>query len=415
MSQPGSGQLLTTEQSLEKQFRAGYARWVEDARKRLGADAAAAAPRVVSKAFHMAWTDRQRLHSQDELDAFLGANIQHGSARELSRRASAARMAHGAGHKEVHDQAEMTVDQAWEGLKRTLAGGSAQEAHRQRASTARHEAAEHMAALGHKKFNWKPLAIIGGIGLVAALGGVWWVESAGEDRAVLHALAAQDVRNYETSFGQQVRVTLDDSTVALLGPESKLTVPRMFGVELRAVRVEGVVNFDVRRSGEMVFDVRAGEAAIFTPGPANFTVRRFRDEPAAIINAKRGALDVRGGSVTRQVAEGMSLQVPDSGDMSVPATELVSEATSWVDGTVTIQGRTLKDALPLMKRWFGIEVRVPDTTLLTRSVFISAPMGSQRTAISSVEQSGGLRFDYVGQNMVFTDTPASRGARRRPR
>src|SRR2546421_7089306 len=110
------GQLITDEKSLEKIFRAHYDKWVADAQRRLGPDAASAAPRVVSKAFHLAWQDRKRFTSLDELEAFLGANIQHGSARELSRRAGLHRMdTHGAGpSKEHHDVAKMGVDEAWD-------------------------------------------------------------------------------------------------------------------------------------------------------------------------------------------------------------------------------------------------------------------------------------------------------------
>src|SRR5689334_10407898 len=111
-----SNQLITSEQVLEKLFRAGYSRWVEDAKKRLGAEAASSAPRVVSKVFHLAWTDRARFHTQDELDAFLGANIQHQSARELSRKASAQHLAHKADDHKDHGK-EMTMDEAWDRLK----------------------------------------------------------------------------------------------------------------------------------------------------------------------------------------------------------------------------------------------------------------------------------------------------------
>ena len=58
------GQLITDQQALERLFRANYAKWVADAKRRLG-DAAPAAPRVVSKAFHLAWQDRQRFRNPD--------------------------------------------------------------------------------------------------------------------------------------------------------------------------------------------------------------------------------------------------------------------------------------------------------------------------------------------------------------
>ena len=56
------GQLITDQQALERLFRANYLKWVADAKRRLG-DSSANAPRVVSKAFHLAWQDRKRFHT----------------------------------------------------------------------------------------------------------------------------------------------------------------------------------------------------------------------------------------------------------------------------------------------------------------------------------------------------------------
>src|SRR5687767_13848159 len=148
-----SGQIITDEKTLERLFRAHYAKWIADAKNRLGAEASPSAPRVVSKAFHLAWQDRKRFHSQEELDAFLGAQIHHGATREVSRRAGLHRMDHHeglGGAKTKHDTHEMSVDEAWDRLQHTLQGG-APEAYRARASSARHEAAEHMKGLGQER------------------------------------------------------------------------------------------------------------------------------------------------------------------------------------------------------------------------------------------------------------------------
>jgi hypothetical protein len=40
-------------------------------------------------------------------------------------------------------------------------------------------------------------------------------------------------------------------------------------------------------------------------------------------------------------------------------------------------------------------------------------MGSRNQVIANIEQSGGLRFGYVGDNMVFQDTLPRRAAPRR--
>lgn len=403
-----TGQLITDEKTLERLFREHYSRLVADAKRRLG-DAAVAAPRVVSKAFHLAWNDRKRFHSVEELDAFLGANIQHGAARELSRIAGLHRIdAHGAAHKEAkHDVAEMSVDEAWERLQHTLQGG-APEAYRARVSTARHEAAEHVAALG-KTRSWKKPIIIGSALFAVTLVAVWYVQKAGESRAVDHALAAVDARAYETGAGQQANVTLDDGTVVRLGPESKLTVPKRFGMPggYRAVKIDGTANFEVTRPLQQPFEVRNGGVAIIANG-TEFTVRRYRDDARLILHVREGTVDLRVGKETRSVAKGMSFAVDSTGAFSVPSTDQLDEARTWVDGSVTIPGQTLRYVLPQLKRWYGLNVKVQNTLLLDRKVFVRAAMDSPKEAIASVEQSGGLKFTYIGENMAFEDTTPSK-------
>jgi len=407
------GQLITDQQVLERLFRANYTKWVADAKRRLGDAGSSAAPRVVSKAFHLAWQDRKRFHSQEELDAFLGANIQHGAARELSRIAGLHRMdAHGAGPAGAkhHDTHEMSVDEAWDRLQHTLQGG-APEAYRARASTARHEAAEHVAQLG-KERNLKPFILIGVVGLVLASGAIWWINKAGESRAVDRALAAADVRSYETSYGQQLNVGLDDGTQVRLGPQSKLTVPKRFGMTggYRAVRIDGTANFNVTKpSTTQPFEVRNGPIVVSATG-TEFTVRKFAEDSALIVSVRDGTVGIRVGDATRSVAKGTALAVTSAGQMSVPATEPLDEARTWVDGNVTIVGRKLRYVLPQLKRWYGLDIHVEDQALLGRQVFLSAPFDSKSAAIQSIEKSGGLKFTYIGDNMAFVDTASKPGA-----
>jgi ferric-dicitrate binding protein FerR (iron transport regulator) len=402
------GQVITDEKTLERLFREKYPRLLADAKGRLG-DASGSAPRVVSKAFHLAWVEKKRFHSMEELDAFLAANIQHGAARELSRIAGLHRMdAHGAGHKEAkHEHAEMSVDEAWDRLQHTLQGG-APEAYRVRASTARHEAAEHVAALG-KERNWGPFIAVGAVALVVAIGGIWYINKLGESRAIDRALAAADARGYETGAGQQADITLDDGTVVRLGPESKVTVPKRFGMSggLRAVKIDGTANFNVTRTLKQPFEVRNGQVAVIARG-TEFIVRRYRTDQNLIVHVRDGAVDLRLGEEVRSVTKGMSYAVTSAGAMRVPTAEELDEAKTWAEGNVTIVGHTLRYVLPQLKRWYGLDIHVSDPKLLDRKVFVRAAVNSPKEAIASVEQSGGLKFTYVGENMVFQDTVPSK-------
>ena len=417
-----AGQLIPNEDALERLFRAHYGELLVEAKGKLeGAETAA--PRVVSKAFHLAWNDRSKFSSQTELMAFLRSSVQHGAARELSRRAGLHRADHaisGSTHEtEVqhehhhHDPVEMGIDEAWDRLKHTLAGGTP-EAYRKRASAARHEAAEHMKELG-KERNWTNL-IIGGIvalAIIAALG--WYIDREGEGRRIASALAQPDARVYESPTGQtNIRVTLDDGTIVRIGPQTKVTIPKMFGPNQRALKVDGSAGIQVVQQMEKPFRVHVGDAIVLVNG-TTLAVRRYADDSAAIIVVKEGTVDVLVGEQVRTVGAGKALKVADGGAMSDPSQAEVEETASWPDGRIIVSGRPLRYMLPRLKRFYGLDIKVLDNRLLERVVFLSAPLNSPREAITSVEQSGGLKFSYVGENMTFTDTVGTAAPARRRR
>ena len=309
----------------------------------------------------------------------------------------------------------MGIDEAWDRLKHTLQGG-APEAYRKRASAARHEAAEHMKDLA-KERSWKGLIIGGIVALLVFAAIFWYMDRASEGRRIMSALAQPDGRAYESPAGQtNIRVTLDDGTIVRVGPETKLTVPRMFGPNLRAVKVEGTASFNVVQQLEKPFRVQVGKAMVLARGTA-FAVRHYRADSVAIIAVKEGTVDVLVDEEPRPVAAGKAVKVTDGGTVSDAGQPEIEETASWADGRVIISGRDLRYILPRMKRFYGLDIKVLDNRLLDRQVFLSAALNSPREAISSVEQSGGLKFSYVGDNMTFTDTVGTaapgRGARRR--
>src|SRR6185503_592524 len=85
---------LTDENALKRTFDAEFPSALANARSQLG-DATALAPRVVETAFVNAWNHRATLKTQDDVKNMLSEEVKHGSARALSRRASASRFAGG--------------------------------------------------------------------------------------------------------------------------------------------------------------------------------------------------------------------------------------------------------------------------------------------------------------------------------
>jgi ferric-dicitrate binding protein FerR (iron transport regulator) len=108
------------------------------------------------------------------------------------------------------------------------------------------------------------------------------------------------------------------------------------------------------------------------------------------------------------VPAGQSLFI--SGSTLRPATTDERDAAdAWRNGTLAVTNRPLREVLPQLRRWYGLDIHAEQPAFLERPVSFRASLDSSRQAIRGVEQSTGLEFGYMGPNMVFR-TPAAKKA-----
>ena len=407
---PEPGTPLNDPQALESYFRTHFSDLATEAKSQL-ADAASSAPKVVEGAFRHAWEERQRFQTPQDLEAFLHDEVRHGAAREKSRRASLHHFdSHGGSSHPTaaHGAGAVDVDQSWNHLARTLHftpdvdSGAAQE---EVAAHLRHDAAGHVAELA-KKRSWKVPIAIGIVAAIVVATGIWYVDRLGDEGAITGALAAPDARIHVASTAQLAIVTLDDGTRVELTPESKLIVPKQFGAVMRAVKLDGMATFTVAPGKNRAFELRAGNNAKVVVTGTVLTVRSFSSDSTVVIYLKEGSANVsRVGSrdTARVVTAGHALLIAKSGAIREPTGPELEEATSWKDHTLTIANRTLRDALPVIRRWYGQDIKVLDLPLLDRPVTIQASLDSVMEAIHAIEQSANVKFGYDEKTMVFRD------------
>ena len=413
---PSPGVPLSDAASLEHYFRARFADLATEAKEQL-ADAAAAAPKVVEGAFRHAWEERERISTPQDLDSFLHDEVRHGAAREKSRRASLHRHdAHNGGKAAApHAAPQLDVDQSWTHLSRTLHllpddVGSA-EAEHESAALLRHDTAGHVADLA-KKRSWKVPIAIGVVAAVVVGAGIYYVDRLGDEGAITGALAAPDARTHVAATAQLAKVTLDDGTQAVLAPESKLIVPKQFGDLLRAVKLEGAATFTVGKGKPKPLEIRANNAHILVTGTV-LTVRAFPTETTVVVALKEGSANVKVGDSVHAIPTGKALLIKNK-EIREPTTPELEEATSWNDQTLTIANRQLRDVLPQLRRWYGLDIKVLDAPLLDRMVTIQASLDSPKEAINAVQQSANVQFAWGadGKTMLFKDAPA-KGAKKK--
>ena len=407
-----TGVALADEEALRQVFHLEYSALYAEARAELGDNARALAPKVVEGAFVRAWDARGRFRTPQEVHAFLVEDVHHAAARALSRRSAAHRLSGGA-KQEAHTVQDETEEDAWKHIMHALHG----EAHSpgalaEAAAHSRHEAAHHIADSAKERPLWIPL-LIGAVVLMGLLGLAAYMTRLSTDAKFARALAQPDLKPVATVSAQIGNLTLDDGTKVKLAPESKLTVPKGFGPEMRAVKIEGMAEFNVAPGIEQPFNVIAGNTAVAATGTA-FTVRNYPGDSVVTVVVSSGTVKVGKGKQATDVAAGSAVVATATGARAATPAER-DEADAWRTGTLVVTDVKLSEALSGLKRWYGLTILAPNQQLLDRKTSFRAPLDSQKVAINGIEASTGLTFGWIGQNMAFyePDKAAAKPAKKK--
>ncbi|PYP79935.1 MAG: hypothetical protein DMD35_06345 [Gemmatimonadetes bacterium] len=394
---------LADEETLRRFFLEEYPALTEEARTDLGPDARALVGKVVEGAFVRAWDARARFQTPADVHQFLVEDIHHAAARALSRRAGAHRLA-GGSRADAHELREETQEEAWLHIMHALHGeGHSPKALEELARHSRHEAAEHIKHSEQGKPLWIVLGIFA-VALAAVLGAAYGMGRVSENEKFARALNAPDVKPIATTFARMGTVTLDDGTKVRLAPESELTVPKLFGPELRVVKLKGAGEFTVTKGMEKPFRVNAGTVAVVATGTA-FTVKVDENTIETTVVVSEGSVKVGKPKDLTDVPAGGAVIAKDSVVRQATAAQK-EEADSWRSGMLVVNDKPLNQVLNLMKKWYGLTILVPQPKLMERKASFRASLDSTRQAIRGIEASTGLQFGYVGQNMAFTEPTA---------
>ena len=409
--QPGGGDAtvpptprppLADEAGLKKAFFAEFPALAAEASAELGADAAMLKSKVVEGAFVRAWDARQRFLSNEDLHKFLVEDVHHAAARALSRRAAASRLAgHDvkAAHAD-HGSGETTLEQSWGHIQHALHGEAhSPQALAEAAAASRHEAAQHITTITKEKSIW--VALLVGVGLIAALvAASFWLDAVGADSKMASAVSSSDVNAISSPAAKIGVLTLEDGSKVRLAPESRLSVPKSFGEKLRAVKLEGAASFIVAQGLKKPFQVHAREAIIEAKGTA-FTVRSYAADDALTIVVTEGTVQLRRDKKVEDIVAPRAYILKDGAEPRTASVDERDAADAWRNGTLAVTNEPLRDVLPQLRRWYGLDLRVVDPTLNKRPVTFRASLDSSMQAIHGIEQSAGVAFGYIGQQMVF--------------
>lgn len=345
------------------------------------------------------------MESSVTLETFLDRAAHEAALREKGRMASLHRFEAHEGVKAQHKAATVpTIDEIWTEIKASLHVTAAdhEELRHARQSLSKHHAAEHIAAIGAKN-RW-PVLALGGMAVVAlALMAIFfWIPASGIEGRLTRSLAHVDTRLISTKSGQRGNVKLDDGTTLTLGADSKLRIPPTFPATLRVVALDGTASFAVQPATNLPFYVRAGRATMQVTG-TGFDIASYAGDDRAIIRVREGSVLVTAGGQEQVVTAGNAIAVDGGGKISVPSSEEVASALGWIDGQLVIIDRPIKEVIPLLRRWYQLDITVAEKALLDRKVSLRAGLDSANAAKQAMETNGSVVFDFDGKRWVLHD------------
>jgi transmembrane sensor len=206
-------------------------------------------------------------------------------------------------------------------------------------------------------------------------------------------------REYATPVGVVDSVTLSDGTQVILAPSSRLVVSMTYGRGARMVSIEGMARFAVSHDAAAPFTVRASNATIRDVG-TRFVVRA----PGGV--APRVSVAVLEGAVTVASSwDARSLTSLHAGDRAELQTDGGVVATrgaagegddAWTRGRLVYRGAPLDLVRDDLRRWYGLELTVPDSSLAARRLTATFDDQSADQVVQTIALALGARVERTG-------------------
>ena len=384
--------------ALETLFRAAFPALMAKAKETLGDDSAAA--RVVERLIPKLFAERTAFTTPDALTSMLDGAVHEAAVRERSRLAGIRKRDDG---KAAASTAAPSVDEVWGKVINVIKGPSAEALAQaeQMKEKLRHEAGGHIREMT-KQTPFYVRALVG-LALVSAVGVGGYLFAKSGEKGRLARQISSAVKDIKTGTGQRGNVTLDDSSQAMFGAETRVTIPEQFNDLARGIGLEGAAEF-TPKVATLPFQVLSGNAMFTAPGAAKFAIRHYKEEEYVIARVKEGSVTVEiqePNESTQQMTAGQTLLIKPDGSTAQPTEAQLNEAFGYVDGTFAIDQKPLRHTLAMIKRWYGTEMFLEDTTMGGQVVSMTAPLTSTTDAIKAVETASGLNFGWEGQTMVL--------------
>jgi transmembrane sensor len=210
-------------------------------------------------------------------------------------------------------------------------------------------------------------------------------------------------RSFATAVGERDSVRLPDGSTVLLGPGSRLTLAEGYGAVRREVELQGEAYFDVRHDSTRPFIVHAGAATIRDLGTAFAIHSDLGDGVRVVVTSGAVALHV----LSEQSDSGVVLRAGDlavlapDGRVTARRAAVTDDDLAWTRGRLIFSDAPVAQVSADLRRWYGIELRVADSSLARRHLTASFAGESAERVLEVIALTLGADLERRGDTALL--------------
>ncbi len=174
-----------------------------------------------------------------------------------------------------------------------------------------------------------------------------------------------------------------------------------FGEEARMVTLEGAAYFDVVHDDARPFTVRTATAEIRDLGTA-FSVKTIADGGVAVaVTHGIMALGARASAAVPVELNAGDRGTLADGAVSVSRGVVTSDDVAWTEGALRYRDASLAEVRADLLRWYGVDVRVTDSTLARRTITAAFRGEPVARVLETLALTLGARVEQRGDTVLL--------------
>jgi transmembrane sensor len=259
------------------------------------------------------------------------------------------------------------------------------------AATKARRGATKVIPLRPRRLEWIPILAAAGVIFAA---GVWMARP----RASQSHKTTIAARTLTTPVGGRDSLVLPDGSQVMLGPGSSLILTQGYGESERRVSLQGEALFTVVHDASKPFIVVANGAAIRDIGTA-FVVHS--DAGGVRLAVTEGVVELTAARhAAMQLKAGDAASVSPSGEVTAQRGVGAADDLAWTRGRLVFRDTPLGEVAEDLKRWYGVQLDIPDAALRRRPLSASFSGDSLRTVLDVISGALGATMQRRGDTIV---------------